>query len=163
LIVAIDTSSWIAALESSALAEWMRGPGMAYATVNLVHLLGLTLLLGSMLLLDLRLVGLGRRLSLPEVSRLLTPVAIVGLLLQAGSGFALLAADAGPLLSNTAFRMKLALIAAALANAVLFRWLWSDALADWDRAAPVAGRLQAVLSMSLWLGVAAAGRLIAYT
>ncbi len=159
----MDAGGWIAALESSALAEWMRGAGMAYAAVNLVHLLGLTLLLGSMLLLDLRLLGLGRRLSLPEVSRLLTPVAIGGLLLQAGSGFALLAADAGPLLSNTAFQLKLALIAAALVNAVLFRWLWSAALADWDRSAPMTGRLQAVLSMLLWLGVAAAGRLIAYT
>ena len=136
---------------------------MAYAAINLVHLLGLTLLLGSMLLLDLRLLGLGRRLSLPEVSRLLTPVALIGLLLQAGSGFALLAADAGPLFSNVVFRLKLALITAALINAVLFRWLWSDALTDWDRAAPVAGRLQAALSMLLWLGVAAAGRLIAYT
>ncbi len=159
----MDASRWIAILESSALAEWMRGPGMAYAAVNLVHLLGLTLLLGSMLLLDLRLLGLGRRLSLPEVSRLLTPVALIGLLLQAGSGFALLAADAGPLFLNTAFRLKLTLIAAALVNAVLFRWLWSGALADWDRAAPMAGRLQAALSMLLWLGVAAAGRLIAYT
>jgi hypothetical protein len=159
----MDAGGWSAALESSALAEWMRGAGMAYAAVNLVHLLGLTLLLGSMLLLDLRLLGLGRRLSLPEVSRLLTPVAIGGLLLQAGSGFALLAADAGPLLSNTAFQLKLALIAAALANAVLFRWLWSGALPDWDRSAPLAGRLQAAMSMLLWLGVAAAGRLIAYT
>jgi len=159
----MDVSGWIEALESSELAEWMRGPGMAYAAVNLVHLLGLTLLLGSMLLLDLRLLGLGRRLSLPEVSRLLTPVALIGLLLQAGSGFALLAADAGPLFSNTAFRLKLALIAAALVNAVLFRWLWSNSLTDWDRAAPMAGRLQAALSMVLWLGVAAAGRLIAYT
>lgn len=159
----MDAGGWFAALESSAFAEWMRGAGMAYAAVNLVHLLGLTLLLGSMLLLDLRLLGVGRRLSLPEVSRLLTPVALTGLLLQAGSGFALFAADAGPLFSNNAFRLKLALIAAALANAVLFRWLWSDALADWDRASPMAGRLQAVLSMLLWLGVAAAGRLIAYT
>jgi hypothetical protein len=159
----MDASGWIAALESSALAQWMRGAGMAYAAVNLVHLLGLTLLLGSMLLLDLRLLGLGRRLSLTEVSRLLTPVALIGLLLQAGSGFALLAADAGPLFSNLAFRWKLALITVALANAVLFRWLWSRSLIDWDRSAPMAGRLQAALSVLLWLGVAAAGRLIAYT
>jgi hypothetical protein len=159
----MDAGGWIAALESSALAEWMRGAGMAYAAVNLVHLLGLTLLLGSMLLLDLRLLGLGRRLSLPEVSRLLTPVALIGLLLQAGSGFALFAADAGPLSSNIAFLLKLALIATALVNAVLFRWLWSGSLIDWDRSAPLAGRLQAALSVFLWLGVAAAGRLIAYT
>lgn len=154
---------WIAALEASAFAQWMRGAGQAYALVNLAHLLGLVLLLGSMLLLDLRLLGLGRGLALPEVSRLLTPVALVGLALQACSGFALFAADAVPLSANSAFRWKLAMIVAALANAALFRALWSRAMLDWDRKPPLAGRLQAALSLTLWLGVAAAGRLIAYT
>lgn len=155
--------NWLAALEASAFAQWMRGAGQAYALVNLAHLLGLVLLLGSMLLLDLRLLGCGRRLALPEVSRLLTGFALVGLALQACSGFALFAADAVPLSANPAFRWKLAMIAAALINAALFRVLWSGSIADWDRAPPVAGRLQAVLSLALWLGVAAAGRLIAYT
>ena len=141
----------------------MRGAGQAYAWVNLAHLLGLVLLLGSMVLLDLRLLGFGRRLALREVSRLLTPLALVGLVMQACSGFALFAADAVPLSSNATFRWKLIMIAAALANATLFRALWSPALAGWDRAAPLAGKLQAALSLALWLGVAAAGRLIAYT
>jgi hypothetical protein len=65
--------------------------------------------------------------------------------------------------SNAAFRLKLLLITAALANAVLFRQLWSRSLAVWDSAPPLAGRLQATASLLLWLGVAAAGRLIAYT
>jgi len=159
----MQAPNWLAALESSAFAEWMRGAGNAYAMVNLAHLLGLTLLLGAMLLLDLRLLGFGRRLPLPEVSRLLTPLAIAGLALQACSGFALFSADAVPLSSNAAFRLKLLLIVAALANAVLFRVLWSRSLAGWDRAPPLAGRMQATASLLLWLGVAAAGRLIAYT
>lgn len=155
--------NWLAALEASAFAQWMRGAGQAYALVNLVHLLGLVLLLGSMLLLDLRLLGYGRRLALPEVSRSLTGFALVGLALQACSGFALFAADTVPLSANPAFRWKLLMIAAALINAALFRARWSGSIADWDRAPPVAGRLQAALSLALWLGVAAAGRLIAYT
>lgn len=159
----MDVAAWLAALEASPFAAWMRGAGSAYAMVNLAHLLGLTLLLGSMLLLDLRLLGVGRRLSLPEVSRLLTPLALAGLTLQAGSGFALFAADAVPLSSNAAFRLKLVLIVAALANAALFRLLWSRRLGAWDGSPPLAGRLQALVSLLLWLGVAAAGRLIAYT
>lgn len=159
----IDSVGWLAALEASAFAAWMRGAGNAYAMVNLVHLLGLTLLLGSMLLLDLRLLGAGRRLPLPEVSRLLTPLAVAGLVLQACSGFALFAADAVPLSANAAFRLKLGMIAIALANAVLFRVLWSRSMPAWDQAPPLAGRLQAAVSLLLWLGVAAAGRLIAYT
>ncbi|MCL1634192.1 hypothetical protein M2650_06045 [Luteimonas sp. SX5] len=159
----MEPAGWLAALEASAFAAWMRGAGSAYAVANLVHLLGLTLLLGSMLMLDLRLLGLGRRLPLPEVSRLLTPFAGVGLALQAGSGFALFAADAVPLSGNGAFRIKLAAIALALANAVLFRIRWSDSLVSWDVSPPLAGRIQAALSLALWLSVAAAGRLIAYT
>ncbi len=153
---------WIAALEASAFAQWMRGAGLAYALANLAHLLGLVLLLGSMLLLDLRLLGCGRGLPLPEVSRLLTRFALAGLALQACSGFALFAADAVPLSTNAAFRWKLAMIAAALANAALFRALWSRSIAGWDRSPPLAGWLQAALSLALWLGVAATGRLIAY-
>lgn len=159
----MESASWLASLESSVLAQWMRGAGSAYATVNLAHLLGLTLLLGAMLLLDLRLLGFGRRLPLPEVSRLLTRMALTGLALQVCSGFALFAADAVPLSANSAFQLKLALIAAALVNALLFRVLWSEALAGWDRSPPLAGRVQAAVSLLLWLGVAAAGRLIAYT
>lgn len=159
----MDYAGWWAALEASAFAAWMRGAGDAYAMVNLAHLLGLTLLLGSMLLLDLRLLGWGKRLPLPEVSRLLTRPALAGLALQAGSGFALFAADAVPLSSNAAFRLKLAMIAIALANAVLFRLLWTRSLGGWDASPPLLGRLQAAASLLLWLGVAAAGRLIAYT
>lgn len=159
----MDSTSWWAALEASPFAAWMRGAGSAYAVANLVHLLGLTLLLGSMLMLDLRLLGVGRRLPLQEVSRLLTPLALAGLAVQACSGFALFAADAVPLSASGAFRFKLAMIAIALANAALFRALWSGSLSAWDAAPPLAGRLQAALSLSLWLAVAAAGRLIAYT
>ncbi len=154
---------WLAALEASAFAQWMRGAGLAYVLANLAHLLGLVLLLGSMLLLDLRLLGCGRRLALPEVSRLLTRFALAGLILQVCSGAALFAADAVPLSANAAFRWKLVMIAAALANATLFRALWSRSIADWDRSSPLIGKLQAALSLALWLGVAAAGRLIAYT
>lgn len=145
------------------LGEWVRGAGPAYATLNLVHLLGLTLLLGTMLLLDLRLLGAGKRLPLLEVSRLLTPVAICGLALQMASGAVLLAADAVALSGNAAFRWKLALLLAALVNALVFRRCWSRSLERWDGAPPPFGRAQAALSLVLWLGVAASGRLIAYT
>lgn len=154
---------WAAALEATSLGVWMRGAGPAYALANLAHLLGMTLLLGAMLLLDLRLLGAGRRLQLDEVSRLLTPLAVGGLLLQLASGVALLAADAVALAGNAALQLKLAVLLAALANAAVFRLRWSRSLADWDAFPPAFGRAQAALSLALWFTVAAAGRLIAYT
>jgi hypothetical protein len=63
---------------------------------------------------------------------------------------------------NPSFRIKLLLVAAGLANAVLFRLLWRHRLALWDIAAPPLGKIQAAGSIVLWLGAVAGGRLIAY-
>ncbi|RPE77186.1 hypothetical protein [Vulcaniibacterium tengchongense] len=150
-----------AALEASALGQWMRSGG-AYPAANLLHLLGLSLLVGPILLLDLRLLGLGRGFALPEVSRVLTPFAVAGLALLLLSGMGLLAADARSLLAHPLMRLKLLLVAFGVANALLFRALWRTRLHDWDRRPPRWGRLQALASVLGWIGAAAAGRLIAY-
>ena len=158
----MDLAAWAALLEASDLGNWMRGSSWAYPVVNLIHLLGLVLLLGPMLLLDLRLLGAGKVLALPAVSAALTPWAIAGLLLLVGSGSLLFAADAGPLFDNGLLRIKLLLIALGTANALAFRRRWSAGLADWDRNPPLAGRIQAALSLGLWLAAGTLGRLIAY-
>ncbi len=151
------------ALEASPLGAWMRGSPWAYPVTNLLHLLGLVLLVGPMLLLDLRLLGFGqRRIRADVASALLTRWAIIGLLLMLASGALLFAADAGPLLGNSLLQAKIALIAFGVLNALLFRLLWNSELDDWDLMAPLTGRLQALLSALTWLAAATLGRLIAY-
>jgi hypothetical protein len=113
------------ALEATALATWVRTSGWAYPLVNLVHLLGLTLLIGPIGLLDLRLLGFGRRFALCDVSTALTPYAVTGLLLLIGSGVLLFSADASPLHRNPMLQIKLSCIALALANALAFRRIWA--------------------------------------
>lgn len=154
--------AWAEWLEASALGEQMRNSTLLYPALNLTHLLGLVLLLGSMVLLDLRLLGVGRDLGLPRVSRLLTPLAGGGLLLLLGSGFCLFAADAVPLVSDRLFQLKLLLITLGIGNALLFRHEWRQRLDTWDRAPPVFGRLQAGVSLLTWLLVMSLGRLMAY-
>ncbi|MFN3769713.1 MAG: hypothetical protein ACK4TD_15180 [Ectopseudomonas guguanensis] len=154
--------AWAAWLEASALGEQMRSSALLYPALNLLHLLGLVLLLGPMLLLDARLLGAGRAFSLPAVSRALTPLAVAGLLLLLGSGFCLFAADAGPLAVDRLLQLKLLLIILGVTNALLFRHRWSARLSDWDTYAPLLGRLQAALSLLLWLLVMSLGRLLAY-
>jgi len=153
---------WAAALEASALGAFMRGASAAYPLANLGHLLGLVLLVGSVLLLDLRLLGAGRRLAAQAVAHVLTPTMLAGAGLLVVTGGLLFAADAQALVVNAAFLWKLGLVAAACANAVLFRALWGGALETWDAEAPRAARVQAAASLALWLTVAALGRLIAY-
>lgn len=145
------------AVEASAIGSFVRESSWAYPTANLAHLLGMILLVGGIGLLDLRLVGFFRSLPLGAVVRSLTPLAVAGLLLMLASGPLLFAADAGALVRSDFFVWKLALIAIALANALAFRWMWRGA------SEPVAGlRAMALLSIGLWLTVAALGRLIAY-
>src|SRR5690606_32495621 len=140
----------------------MRTSAFAYPAVNVAHVFGLVLLLGAMLLLDLRLLGVGRRLAVTDVSGLLTPVAALGLLLLLGTGFLLFAADAVPLLRNPLFIPKIVCIALGVVNAVAFRLMWSRRMAHWDNAPPLAARLQAGASLLLWVAAAGLGRLLAY-
>lgn len=158
----MDLAGWAAQLEASATGAWMRESGWAYPVVNLVHLAGLVLLVGNMLLLDLRLLGFGRGFDLAAASALLTRLAVVGLVLLLASGSLLFAADAAPLAGNGMMQLKLALIAVGIGNALVFRWTWQRHLEGWDRHAPLAGRAQAAFSLGCWLVVAGLGRWLAY-
>lgn len=150
--------SFAAAVEASQLGGFARGSSWAYPVANLVHLLGLVLLLGGIGIADLRLIGLFPSLPRAALVRALTPVAIAGLVLMALSGPIMFAADAATLARSATFGWKLALILIALLNALAFHAL-KLGRGETPRALE---RLLAGTSLSLWLGVAALGRLIAY-
>lgn len=151
-------AEFFALIEASRFGHVMRGGDWAYPLANLVHLLGLVLVLGPIGIVDLRLAGAFRALPLPALSRALTPLTLAGLALAALSGSAMFAADAVSLSHSPQFLTKLVLIAVALTNALLFRRLWDGA---GDPPPPL--RAMALGSIALWLSVAALGRLIAYT
>lgn len=121
------------------------------------------MLVGGIGVLDLRLAGLFRRIPARPLSAALTPIAIVGLTLMIPSGATLFAADAAALVNSPTFRWKLALILAALTNAIAFRFLWGRRIEQWDTDPPSWGRVMAAASLLLWLSVAAFGRWIAYS
>jgi hypothetical protein len=154
---------WAAALEASWLGAAMRQSLFAYPVANLLHLLGLTLLAGPIMLLDLRLMGFGRALIKAEAaSRVLTRFALAGLAFAAATGPLLFVADAKALSTSALLIAKLVLIAAALINAALLRLWWGTLLPDWDLFAPTLAKVQAAASIALWLTVAGLGRMIAY-
>ncbi|MDQ7248027.1 DUF6644 family protein [Dongia sedimenti] len=153
---------WAAALQESNFAFAIRDSTWIYPTANLSHILGLALLVGSILILDLRVLGIGRWVAVEALSRLTTPFSIIGICLSLASGAVLFSADAAALAGHPIFRLKMAILAAALANALLFRWLWQRQIAGGTDPVPAPARLQAVLSGLAWLSVASCGRLIAY-
>ena len=160
---AAHAPAWALALENSALGAFVRDSFVLYPIANVGHILGLIFFVGSIALLDLRLLGFGRRwVAADAAARALTPVALAGLALQLASGFTLFSADAAHLWVNPVLKLKATLLALGLANAIAFRLLWQARLATWDEAAPAVARAQAAASLAGWLAVAACGRLIAY-
>lgn len=149
-------AEWVAA---TSFADWAASDPIAYPVANTVHVLALVLLLGGIGLVDLRIIGLFRALPLRPLASALVPIAATGVLILAASGSVLFAADAEAVAGNDLFRLKLLLIAIALANVALFRMIYG-AVSD---PPPAGARLLAAASLLLWTSVAVAGRLIAYS
>jgi hypothetical protein len=147
-----------ALIEQSQVGSFVRGAAWAYPVANLLHLLGMILLIGGIGLLDLRIAGAFRAVPLIPLSQILVPLAIAGLVLMLISGPLLFAADAVSLSRSPLFAWKLAIVAIAITNAVIFRLCW-DARAE---KPPLALRVMAVASIALWVSTACLGRLIAY-
>ena len=154
--------AWAVALQESGFGFAIRDSTWFYPTANLTHILGLALLIGSILILDLRILGVGRWVSVDALARLTTPFSILGICLMLMSGSVLFSADAAALSTNPTFQLKMATLAVALLNAVLFRVFWQRRIVGWADDAPAPAKLQAGLSGIAWLLVASCGRLIAY-
>jgi len=151
------------ALEASALGELVRTSHWVYPLASVLHILGLAFLLGSIAVFDLRVLGFGRGLSLEASAALLLPIARVAFVVQLATGFLMFAADADHVYDNPYFLLKLALILAALLNILLFhRRLRRDRFFGQGTDAPGWARTGAAISLLAWIGVAVAGRMIAY-
>ncbi|MBR1227432.1 hypothetical protein JQ600_21180 [Bradyrhizobium sp. AUGA SZCCT0176] len=150
------------ALQESALGHLMRSSPALYPAVEILHILGFVVLVGSILALDLRLLGWGRAIPIAPMAKLLLPLSRIGFLLAISMGFLLFSADASHVVRNPAFQAKLLLIAAALVNVVIAHAGPWRRVALWRDEAPSGAKVTALLSLLLWLGAVCAGRLIAY-
>ena len=156
--------AWLVWLETSRLALAMKQWLWLYPAVEIVHILGFVVLVGAAAMFDLRLLGLSRALPVAGLARHLLPWARTAIVVVALSGSMMFVAHATEMATNPAFQIKLTLVVAAVSNATIFhRWPFRS-VARWnvDAPAPPAARLAAVLSLTLWIGVIACGRLLAY-
>lgn len=153
------------AIEMSALAVAMRQWLWLYPIVEIVHLAGIALLVGSIAMLDLRLLGLSRSVPLRRLAAHILPWSAGAFLLIVPSGLMMFVAHAGDFIQSDVFVLKLSLILAAGVNAAVFHAGVHRGAAHWDveRMPPPAARLAAGLSLALWVSVIACGRLLAYT
>lgn len=152
----------LAALASWPGAIWLRESGTAYLVVNAVHILGIGLVLGAILPLDLRLMGLFRRVPLALLAPFLSRAAASGLALALLTGLWLFSVRPDHYVENTAFLAKMALLAFTLANIGLQHGHGGYRRALCTGVVPWTVRLFAAASTCLWLGVLLAGRWIGF-
>jgi hypothetical protein len=138
------------------MPSWIASNPVVYPALEVVHVTGIALLVGNLVLLELRVWGLGRELPVPALARLSLTVSLCGFGLAVFSGALMFSSQAAELIANRAFVLKMGLLTLAGANAGLFHA--RDGLNKLDAIA----RAQTALSLGLWLGVIICGRWIAY-
>jgi putative copper export protein len=140
------------------MAEFIK-QSWVFPVIQSVHLIGLTMLVGSICLVDLRLLGIGmRRQTASDIASGFAPWTIGGLLTVLVTGPLMFSSDLARYLNNPAFLLKMALLALALAgHFTLHRRVVRDS-AELDATRR---KLASVLSLILWSSVVLAGRAIA--
>jgi hypothetical protein len=158
-----DVMAW---LEASALGHAMRESGpWTYAIVNLTHILGVSSLFGAIVILDLRLLGVWKRIPLAPLTEAAGAVATVGFVVAGASGFGLLATKATEYVGNPFIYVKFPAIAVGLLNAAALRATPAWQARGARELLPHEHRQLAWMgaaSLACWLTAIAAGRLIAY-
>jgi hypothetical protein len=162
----MNAAAMLAALESSRLAGHIRDSLYLFPLIESAHVLGLAMMVGTIVILDLRLLGLAsiRR----PVSRVASDVlrwSWTAFALTVATGLLMFITNAGVYYHNLYFRMKMALLVLAGVNVLAFELTARRSLQRWDtdRMAPSAGRTAAGVSLILWIGIIFMGRWIGFT
>jgi hypothetical protein len=145
------------ALVASAPAQWLRFSRWGYAAVNTTHVFGIALLVGAILPLDLRLLGLWRSVALEPLARVLVPAAATGLLLAVTTGAFLFITRATEYAALDLFLVKAALIATGAVHALTLHL--GSGLQNASRARL---RTAGAASLSIWVAALVCGRLLAF-
>jgi hypothetical protein len=148
--------SWLA---EAGISVYLRNARWGYAAVNAAHILGIALLVGAILPLDLRLLGCWPGIPRRHLVQVLVPVASAGLALALVTGALLFSVRPAEYAALGVFQLKLLLVGLAVVSALALhiRYGWSL-----DDAGPGHLRLAAGLSMACWVGALVLGRMIAF-
>jgi uncharacterized protein DUF6644 len=147
--------------EATTIGTAIRTSPWAFAVIESVHLLGLSVIGGAVLLVDLRLLGFGLRdQPVAEVARAASPWLVGSLVVMLLTGISLFLSEATKCYDSQAFWVKMI----SLGSAMLFTFTIRRrvTMADGMRGRPIWSKLVAVVSLALWFGVGAGGRWIGF-
>jgi hypothetical protein len=152
-------------LYDSSLGTSIRESDFAFDLIESAHVLGITLVAGTISIVDLRLLGIVlKKDEVSDVVAQVLPLTWIGFAVMVTSGVLLFWSEAAKMYFNPAFRLKLILLALAGLNPLIFHTTIYRRVAAWDSAAstPTRSKAAAVLSLTLWGSIIVTGRAIAY-
>jgi uncharacterized protein DUF6644 len=152
-------------LDQTAVGSTIRQSLWLFPAIETVHLLGMAALVGTITVLDLRLLGWAtpqKRVS--EVTARLLPWAWFGFGVQVVTGVLLFSSEAIKIYGNPAFRLKMLLLLLAGIQALIFQTVVSRKLPAWDdhQSLPLMAKVMGMISILLWVAIVTAGRFIGF-
>lgn len=155
-------AEWLYMLEHTSWSVAIRQSTWLYPCLEIIHIVGIVLLVGPAFMFDLRLLGFSKHLSVKALERHLLPWSLRGSLLVVPSGFLLFITNAGTLGFDPVFWTKMSLLLLAASNGLIFHRVICRSSDGVNISFPTAAKAVAVLSLILWVAVIACGRLLAY-
>jgi len=153
-------------LENTVVGQYISGSTWAFPTIESIHVFALVIVVGTIAIVDLRLVSVAsRNRSVSELSNDVLPLTWASFGLAALTGFLMFSSKATQYLDNWPFRLKILLLAAAGLNMLIFHVLTYRSVHEWDNRSspPAAAKVAGLLSLVFWVGVIAFGRWIGFT
>lgn len=154
------------AIGESAVGTFMATNPVAFPVVETIHVMAITAVIGIIFIVDLRLIGIAsQRYSISGLARTLLPSTWIAFGTAAITGSLLFSSNPVTYAGNTAFQVKIALIALAGLNMMLFHRITMRSIAQWDNAPrlPVAVRGAGIISILVWILVVGFGRWVGFT
>jgi hypothetical protein len=148
------------------LSSAIRVSSWMFPSIESLHVIAITLVVGSIAIVDLRLLGLtSNRKPVTELSTEVLPWTWSFFVVAVITGFLMFMSKAPTYFANTPFRLKMLLLLCAGVNMLVFHFLTYRSVHRWDQDVPtlLGARVAGVLSLSFWIGVIAAGRWIGFT
>ena len=162
----MDISAWLKNLEGTALASGIRDSLYLFPLLESAHVMALSVVFGTIMIVDLRLLGVAsRHRPFARLSSELLKITWGAFAVAALTGTLMFMTNARVYADNTSFRLKMVLLALAGINMAVFHLTAGRTVVRWDkeRFAPRSGRATAALSLTLWVAIIFAGRVIGFT
>jgi hypothetical protein len=152
-------------LQDLSLPTQIRESDWLFPTIETVHVFALVLVVGTIMTVDLRLLGFANKeRPFSQVAGEMLPWTWVAFAIAAVAGMLMFSSKALTYYSNIPFRLKMVCLLLAGINMVLFHWLGTRHIEAWDRGRPPrAAQLAGGASLLLWTTIVAAGRWIGFT